>query len=661
MAPLSHPGMVTIKFAKPDVQPPVYVAGSFSDPAWLPQEMEYTIKGDGQREYVKDIPAEEGKEYQYKFRLGPGDWWILDEASPTVTDDIGNRNNLLSVPVRQQDTTRSVAIEMPSSRIREVKELGESVPGKIGGLVDLQPRAGRQDNDDIQQWTTRRELVDVVAAAVLLDDAQHTPPMSDGDVGEIGGRRMSDTPISQAERIAAEAAEVAALPEEKSVDFELPPSPLNFEDGRDLDSYPVTPGDDQVPLFPHECPGPTDKVVESPHEYIRAMSWSKPVEEVLDLKDPSLVPFPTDRDGIMAQLRDVERRNSSVGPETPPFPPFESNHYPDRLEIPSPSIRSLTRDQSPSLHSIVEEQEVGDAPLTSIPNLSDLLATPEKNKFLDPAYSDDIKGEVSAIFLDHPQPIIHVAKANLESGVKSQFLDSQSDETPQEHPAPRVGDEVVGFEAPVEEERSHGETLKVLESPPIATVVVQATSPHINDSKHLSEYKIKASEVDFKRSEVQLDPTTQIEGASVSSSNVEIPADVASPKFNNDLAQRIRLPPLGEVHPSYDSEPSTTDATPSATIQPATQWSNTMATLNGSSGAALDTGESTSIAHRPELKPRKQPPQVSPLERPLTPSSIRSSNKDAKSRSFLKAFWRVVFVDWIGGFILRLCGGGRHT
>lgn len=75
--------MTIIKLSKSGVQPPVYIAGSFSDPAWLPQEMEYRIDRNGEYEYFKDAPAEDGKEYQYKFRLGPGDWWILDEESPT--------------------------------------------------------------------------------------------------------------------------------------------------------------------------------------------------------------------------------------------------------------------------------------------------------------------------------------------------------------------------------------------------------------------------------------------------------------------------------------------------------------------------------------------------------------------------------------------------
>jgi len=74
---------VTVKYSKPGIQPPVYLVGSFSDPAWQPQEMQHTINENGDYEYTKEIQIEEGKDYQYKYRIGAGDWWLLNEDSPT--------------------------------------------------------------------------------------------------------------------------------------------------------------------------------------------------------------------------------------------------------------------------------------------------------------------------------------------------------------------------------------------------------------------------------------------------------------------------------------------------------------------------------------------------------------------------------------------------
>lgn len=61
----------------------MYLAGSFSEPAWQPHEMECTIKEDGEHEYRREVEVQEGADYQYKFRIGEGDWWILNEDSPT--------------------------------------------------------------------------------------------------------------------------------------------------------------------------------------------------------------------------------------------------------------------------------------------------------------------------------------------------------------------------------------------------------------------------------------------------------------------------------------------------------------------------------------------------------------------------------------------------
>jgi hypothetical protein len=80
MAPKKVP--VGVKFSKPGAQPPIYLAGSFSDPAWQPQEMQYAVDEQNEHQFHKEVEVEEGKEYQYKFRIGEGDWWVLNEDSP---------------------------------------------------------------------------------------------------------------------------------------------------------------------------------------------------------------------------------------------------------------------------------------------------------------------------------------------------------------------------------------------------------------------------------------------------------------------------------------------------------------------------------------------------------------------------------------------------
>ncbi|KAI9723428.1 MAG: hypothetical protein M1812_001312 [Candelaria pacifica] len=94
---------VTINYTHPGTQPPIYVAGTFTTPPWEPHELHHTaIKSEGRgiqdREYEfhKEFEVEKGR-WQYKLRAGLGDWWMLDEQAVIVTDDVGNRNNLLVV------------------------------------------------------------------------------------------------------------------------------------------------------------------------------------------------------------------------------------------------------------------------------------------------------------------------------------------------------------------------------------------------------------------------------------------------------------------------------------------------------------------------------------------------------------------------------------
>lgn len=71
---------ISITYASPGAMPPVYVAGDFT--GWQAIEMDYTTK-DGENHFFKEVHVNAGSKHQYKFRLGPGDWWVLNEDAPT--------------------------------------------------------------------------------------------------------------------------------------------------------------------------------------------------------------------------------------------------------------------------------------------------------------------------------------------------------------------------------------------------------------------------------------------------------------------------------------------------------------------------------------------------------------------------------------------------
>lgn len=60
--------------------------------------MEYTTEEDGEHTFTKEVSAEAGSRVQYKFRVGTGDWWVLNEDAPTATDSGGFLNNVAEVP-----------------------------------------------------------------------------------------------------------------------------------------------------------------------------------------------------------------------------------------------------------------------------------------------------------------------------------------------------------------------------------------------------------------------------------------------------------------------------------------------------------------------------------------------------------------------------------
>lgn len=74
---------VTLTYTSSGAQPPIFLAGSFSEPAWHPQEMDFTTDENGEHNFHKEVEVDEGGQFQYKFRIGLGDWWTLNEQAPT--------------------------------------------------------------------------------------------------------------------------------------------------------------------------------------------------------------------------------------------------------------------------------------------------------------------------------------------------------------------------------------------------------------------------------------------------------------------------------------------------------------------------------------------------------------------------------------------------
>ncbi|KAI1374571.1 hypothetical protein F4677DRAFT_447207 [Hypoxylon crocopeplum] len=261
---------ITFTYQKCGTNPPIYVAGSFSDPPWQPQEMDVSIDQHGGHRFTKQVMVDDGSEVQYKFRIGAGDWWALDDNADTVTDNQGNINNVLRVSI---SGPRENKIGVPNPRVNELK--------------------GSATSSGIQTPDFAKTAAEVANSASFLDPETPEPEISDGEAGRKGIRRLSNTPISEVAQTAIEVATVAAT--------------LDVDDSSSDDDDDEEDEDDLCPVFSYEFTGP-------PCHEENQLGNKTTVEdgdpacdiEDLDFDDPRLEAFPSNnRDSILATMRRI--------------------------------------------------------------------------------------------------------------------------------------------------------------------------------------------------------------------------------------------------------------------------------------------------------------------------------------------------------------------
>ncbi|PVH80081.1 hypothetical protein DL98DRAFT_515767 [Cadophora sp. DSE1049] len=499
---------------------------------------------------------------------------------------------------------------------------------------NLRAQDAEPDHTIIRQDSHSPELADAAAevadTAQTLDRDAPTPPISDEEAGRIGYRRMSTTPIPEVADTASEVADIAATLDQQDLG-DLLEARGYFEIMNDESIvFPETPPHEKVPLFPHESgvspPKGKDSRQHRPSDTQRRASRNEE-PAVFDPNDPTIQPFPEDRDGILRQLALLQQR---LPPDTADCvggvdsPIAEEIHCPGKPI--SPGVNIPLQDQSPSLDSITEEngedQEL-------LPNAEDVngdgLTSLSK---VEEADEDSLKAT---------QVKVNGVKETVED-TDEEPVQPQKETTPT--PAILVQGENAKPEPEAEEESKE----------PVPAVAIQSTEPVLTnpidrsldgaEGAMVTEAGTAAEEVASRNAEPDLGHTSDgsMEGIPLPVSPTRIPATpfvVGNRQLghDDDEVQNITVPsgPSIQVHPATPKG-SAADQNP------------------------LDTANSSAIDNNnTQIKSRKQPAKSIP-DRPLTPSSMRGKEQ---SRSFLKAFWRVVFVEWIGGLIARLCNGGR--
>ncbi|TWU76731.1 hypothetical protein ED733_003735 [Metarhizium rileyi] len=283
--------LVTLSYRKRGLAPPVSVAGSFSDPQWELQEMHGVIDESGEHHFTLQIPVEPGKEYYYRFKVANQDGWVLDEHATVVQDDLGKSCNLLRVPMTRNNTGR------PHTPLVEATERRDDAPVAPG----------------------QRNIVASGPKSLLPNVFRDKSYEED---------QRSRTPIKQVAEVAAEVADTAEKLDELDTTA-LSPMPIQGRATNDMAVNDVV----ATPLFAHESFGAFDFVDDGlDHDYSGKHPKS-PVSMVsdsgcslgdVDVDDPTLERFPSDRPSVIDTLRKIQsstdegRLNSEDGQHSTP-------------------------------------------------------------------------------------------------------------------------------------------------------------------------------------------------------------------------------------------------------------------------------------------------------------------------------------------------------
>ncbi|KKY35961.1 putative pt repeat family protein [Diaporthe ampelina] len=557
---------ITIAYRAPGIQPPLFVAGSFSHPQWVPQEMDYTTGEDGEFNFSKAFDVEPNAKIQYKFRVGPGDWWVLDEGAPIVTDDAGNRNNFIEAPSAEESkpdepvqatkidddlsSTNHIQHPQPAGRIEALKEAdkvdrsGTSTPEYARTAAEVAESAALVDPP-----TSQPETVDAVAS---------TPPQETADTAA----EVADTAQDLDKDLAEEHTETVVPAHKTVADIK---EDLQ-KDNLDVAGFSNEP--EPVPLFARiyeddEIPGVPDD--EQRAEIVNGSTHDQAKE---DFQDPTLERFPSSR------MSSKESQHLSL-----PLAQPQENLSERSLSV--ASLGSIAEDDevnastAEEIAPIVEQAETADEAIKVAKNAEDDIPVASANDEDEAVVMKDGKGK----------------DKNMENG-QSGYLTPERATTPKpeergspSEPAPNTAD-------PVED--------AALVTEPEPTTMPVPPSPKIVVSKA----------EDIQPQEV-LDE---------------------EPSSNENGHKDIQAPP-----PSAGQDENGSRSEPAAT------------------SSAIEDNQPSSLKKR-------SAPQSESRDRSGTPAPIPDNDWEAaKNGNWFSAFFRLIFVDWVGGFVSRLCGSRRKT
>jgi ATP-dependent RNA helicase MRH4 len=269
----------TITYNKPGTVPPVFLAGSFSDPQWQLQEMECISDQNEGHTFQSEVMLEPGQDYQFKLRIGH-DTWVLAENYPTATDDSGNENNVVRAQKPAEEQIAPAGIDTPEIKLNPATQ------------------------SNVTPSETNNVESDTLDSKVPL--FAHESPSDDVEQDTEQDNEENKIPLFAHETLGND------VKDDDSEDFK---APLFAHESLADDSKDES-EEMKMPLFAHECLGAYDFGDDAEYDSsMNANSSPKQTSKVktmrdktaeLDVNDPTLESFPSDRGSILGTIRSIQ-------------------------------------------------------------------------------------------------------------------------------------------------------------------------------------------------------------------------------------------------------------------------------------------------------------------------------------------------------------------
>lgn len=427
-------------------------------------------------------------------------------------------------------------------------------------------------------------------------------------------------------------------------------------------------GPDSAPLFAHECAG-----LYEDDEIPGADDIGGPTKSNgqihghsrEDFDDPTLEKFPSTKEEIISAVRKVEtglnEDHTSVSgvPPSPMFHPVDAgianirSNLNDRDENPAyhGQIYNLIVPQSPTQQSL-GARSLSAVSLGSIDEGLEGEEEKSKNAEIEPSVeqADTVdntlefakeNGHGSSLTAPKPglEPLITVPSPSTKADAG--LLSPTSDE-----------DEAVVLKSAKGKDKSteSGYLTPERAATPIPEELGSPREPPPNTSDPVYE----------PDSQVE-DPETEFSAiTSVPKSPQIVVSKVDDNHSEEDL---LPAPSISDNDPNHQDNRQT-DINDSSKDDEASKHSEPSSHENRQDGSRTETvASSTAIEENQAASLKKRSAaQNNPIDRTGTPKSITDAGRDVgKSGSWISAFFRLIFIELVGGFVRRLFGGRRKT